>query len=64
MEHRRFVSVPEACRRCGGISLATYYRAAARGELPRPIRVTPRRSAVDEAALDAALQARLEASAP
>lgn len=59
---RRLIDLREACARCGGISTTTYYRAAARGELPRPVKITPRRSGIDEEALDAALEKRIEAA--
>lgn len=63
MQTRRcLITIKEACRRAGGISLATYYRAAHRGELPAPVKITPRRSGVDEAALDAALSERIDAA--
>lgn len=55
------VTVEEACRIVGGdkpIDIATYYRSANLGILPRPKKVLPNTSRVDRAELMAAIAAR------
>jgi hypothetical protein len=62
----RLGSIEAACRLVGGdkpISPSTYYRGAARGIYPAPIKVGPNISRVDLDALTAKIRARVAATA-
>jgi prophage regulatory protein len=62
-DHKKLLRLP-AVKEATGLARSTIYALIAKGEFPRPIKLTPKLSAWDAAEIDAWIEARIAGRAP
>lgn len=62
-DHKKLLRLP-AVKEATGLARSTIYALIAKGEFPRPIKLTPKLSAWDAAEIDAWIEARIAGRSP